>query len=472
MTVDQTPQATPATGTVRWLTGITTSGTPHLGNYVGSVRPSVRASRSAGVQSFYFLADYHALIKIDDPARIQQSTLEIAATWLAAGLDPEKVTFYRQSDIPEIPELTWLLTCVAGKGLLNRAHAYKAAVDKNNTAGIDVDADVSAGLFMYPVLMAADILMFKAHKVPVGRDQIQHIEMARDLAQSFNHRYGEHFVLPAAEIEESVATLPGLDGRKMSKSYDNTIALFAPRETMRKQISQIVTDSRAPGEPKQVEGSALFQIYQAFASSEETDALRRAYAEGIGWGDAKQMLFERIDREIAPMREQYQALMADPAQIEKTLVAGAEKARIKSQPFMSELRHAVGLRSLAPSKQVGVAAAGGASNRLADSSAHIPGQSARGAPTADSAKAAGSALPSFKQYRESDGRFYFKLVDGRGRLLLQSTGYAAAKEAGQAIGRLKIAGAEVIDELLLQHEMADGSDRDAVMAALTAMQAV
>src|SRR6218665_2531718 len=231
--------------TVRVLTGITTSGTPHLGNYVGAIRPAIAASRAAGVESFYFLADYHALIKVDDPARIQRSTLEIAATWIAAGLDPERVTFYRQ---PEIPELTWFLTCVCGKGLLNRAHAYKASVDKNNAAGVDPDADVTAGLFMYPVLMAADILMFNAHRVPVGRDQIQHIEMARDIAASFNHLYGEHFVLPEAQIEENVATLPGLDGRKMSKSYDNTIPLFAPREQLKKLIAGIKTDSRAPGE--------------------------------------------------------------------------------------------------------------------------------------------------------------------------------------------------------------------------------
>ena len=213
----------------RYLTGITTTGTPHLGNYVGSVRPSVQASLRSDVQSFYFLADYHALIKCDEPARIQRSTLEIAATWLASGLDPERVTFYRQSDIPEIPELTWLLTCVSAKGMLNRAHAYKAAVDKNVARGEDPDGDVSAGLFMYPVLMAADIVMFNAHKVPVGRDQAQHLEMTRDIAQRFNHLYGEHFTLPEAEIDDAVALLPGLDGRKMSKSYDNTIPLFTPR---------------------------------------------------------------------------------------------------------------------------------------------------------------------------------------------------------------------------------------------------
>ena len=292
----------------RVLTGITTTGTPHLGNYVGAIRPTVQASRNPATQGFYFLADYHALIKCDEPARIQRSTLEIAASWIAAGLDPERVMFYRQSDIPEIPELTWFLTCVTGKGVLNRAHAYKASVDKNNAAGNDPDADVSAGLFMYPVLMGADILMFKAHKVPVGRDQIQHIEMARDMASSFNHLYGEHFVLPEAVIEESVALLPGLDGRKMSKSYDNTIALFAPAAQMRKQIAGIVTDSKAPGEPKVTEGSALFQIYQAFASAQETTTLAKAYADGIGWGDAKQILFERIDREVAPMRAQYEEI--------------------------------------------------------------------------------------------------------------------------------------------------------------------
>jgi tryptophanyl-tRNA synthetase len=338
---------------VRYLTGITTSGTPHLGNYVGAIRPAVQASRRPGTENFYFLADYHALIKCDEPARIQRSTLEIAACWLAAGLDPQQVFFYRQSDIPEIPELTWLLTCVTGKGLLNRAHAYKAQVDKNVAAGVDVDNDVSMGLFMYPVLMAADILMFKAHWIPVGRDQVQHIEMARDMAQSFNHLYGEHLVLPEAAVDESVALLPGLDGRKMSKSYDNVIALFGPREQVRKQIFSIVTDSRAPGEPKETEGSALFQIYQAFASAEETRKLRQAYAEGIAWSDAKQLLFERIDSEIAPMRERYEHLVAHPQELEEILQAGAAKARARATPLLRELRQAVGLRNLA-------SAAGGA----------------------------------------------------------------------------------------------------------------
>jgi tryptophanyl-tRNA synthetase len=393
----------------RFLTGITTTGTPHLGNYVGAIRPAVQASKRAGTENFYFLADYHALIKCDEPARIQRSTLEIAACWLAAGLDPDQVFFYRQSDIPEIPELTWLLTCVTGKGVLNRAHAYKAQVDKNVAAGVDPDSDVSAGLFMYPVLMGADILLFKAHKIPVGRDQIQHIEMARDMAQSFNHLYGEHLVLPEAAVDESVALLPGLDGRKMSKSYDNVIALFAPREQLRKQIFGIVTDSRAPGEPKQVEGSALFQIYQAFASPEETQQLRQAYADGIAWSEAKQMLFERIDREIAPMRERYQHLVNHPGELEEILQAGAAKARTRATPFLRELRAAVGLRNLA---------------------------SAAGAGRKDKGK---TALPSFKQYREADGQFYFKFVDAQGRVLLQSAGFGSPKEAGQYIAQLKAA---------------------------------
>ncbi len=394
--------------TVRVLTGITTSGTPHLGNYVGAIRPAIAASRAAGVESFYFLADYHALIKIDEPARIQRSTLEIAASWVACGLDPERVTFYRQSDVPEIPELTWFLTCVCGKGLLNRAHAYKAAVDKNEAAQADPDADVTAGLFMYPVLMAADILMFNAHRVPVGRDQIQHIEMARDMAASFNHRYGEHFVLPEAQIEETVATLPGLDGRKMSKSYDNTIPLFAPREQLKKLIAGIKTDSRAPGEPKETEGSALFQIYQAFATPAETAELRLAYADGIAWAEAKQILFERIDHEVAPLREKYEALMRHPEQLEELLQAGAAKARRIATPFTTRLRQAVGLRDL------------------------------RAQQTGPKEKKDKAALPSFKQYRESDGRFYFKFVDAHGRLLLQSAGYASPKDAGAAIKALTL----------------------------------
>ncbi|EQD29591.1 tryptophanyl-tRNA synthetase, partial [mine drainage metagenome] len=254
----------------RVLTGITTTGTSHLGNYVGAIRPALRLAQDARTDAFFFLADYHALIKCDDPERIARSRLEIAATWLACGLDPARVTFYRQSDIPEIPELTWLLTCVTAKGLMNRAHAYKAAIDANLARGEDADAGVTLGLYSYPVLMAADILAFGAQRVPVGRDQVQHIEMARDIAQRFNHLYGaagELLALPAAVVDEDVATLPGLDGRKMSKSYDNTIPLFAggPR-ALKDAIARIVTDSRAPGEPKDPDGNALLPICRAFTT--------------------------------------------------------------------------------------------------------------------------------------------------------------------------------------------------------------
>jgi len=421
---------------LRVLTGITTSGTPHLGNYVGAIRPAVRASLAPGAESFYFLADYHALIKVGEPARIQRSTLEIAATWLAAGLDPERVIFYRQSDIPEIPELCWLLTCVTGKGVLNRAHAYKASVDKNTASGHDADTDVTAGLFMYPVLMAADILLFKAHKVPVGRDQIQHIEMARDIAQSFNHLYGEHLVLPEAAIEASVATLPGLDGRKMSKSYDNTIALFAPREQLRKQIAGIVTDSKAPGEAKSCEGSALFEIFQAFASAEETAALRAAYADGIAWGDAKQMLFERIDREVAPMRDSYEALINDPGKLEDILQAGAVKARTLATPFIATLRQNVGLRNLRSSTE------------------------------SRTAKQTKVALPTLKQYREKDGLFYFKLVDVRGRLLLQSLSFESPRTASAAIAQLQTNGSQALVELQAKLLPVEGVSTEEVATAL------
>jgi tryptophanyl-tRNA synthetase len=422
----------------RVLTGITTSGTPHLGNYAGAIRPAIAASRAPDAESFYFLADYHALVKVAEPARVQRSTLEIAAAWLACGLDPAKVWFYRQSDIPEIPELTWLLTCVAGKGLLNRAHAYKAAVDRNRAENLDDDAGITAGLFMYPVLMAADILLFNAHKVPVGRDQVQHIEMARDFAQRFNHLHGEHFTLPEAAIEEQVATLPGLDGRKMSKSYDNTIPLFAPRAELKKLVSGIVTDSRAPGEAKDTEGSALFQIYQAFASMEETAAFAREFADGIGWGDAKQKLFERIDAEVAPLREKYEALMAKPADIEAILRDGAVRLRARyATPTLATLREAVGLRDLSK------------------------------APVAESKSAAkkDAALPVFKQYREADGKFHFKLAQGE-RLLLQSAGFDSPRDAGQCIAMLRSGHYDASDPRLLR---AEGIGEDEVQAALATL---
>ncbi|SEJ03870.1 tryptophan--tRNA ligase [Frateuria terrea] len=398
----------------RVLTGITTTGTPHLGNYAGAIRPAIAASRREDVDAFFFMADYHALIKSEDPARIARSRLEIAASWLACGLDPERVTFYRQSDIPEIPELTWLLTCVTAKGLLNRAHAYKAAVDRNVETGEDPDAGVTAGLYMYPVLMAADILAFDAHKVPVGRDQIQHLEMARDIAQRFNHIYGQDFfVLPEVQIEEQVATLPGLDGRKMSKSYDNTIPLFAGgARALREAVMRIVTDSRLPGEPKDPDNASLFTLFRAFASDDETAAFRRALESGLSWGEAKQALFDLLDGQIAPMRERYEALIAQPAHIEEILREGAHKARAIATPKLARLRDAVGLGSHAV----------------------VPGMAEGGKQRADKA-------PRLASFRDDEGRFRFRLFAADGEELLLSRAFDDPKAAGVAQKRLKQLGA-------------------------------
>ena len=331
----------------RVLTGITTTGTPHLGNYLGAIKPAVRASQDASLSSFFFLADYHALIKCHDPERVARSTREIAATWLALGLDTDNATFYRQSDIPEIPELTWILTCLCSKGLMNRAHAYKASVDANRDAGKgDLDDGVTMGLFSYPILMAADILMFNAHQIPVGKDQIQHIEMARDVAGRFNHTYKELFVLPEAMVDDDPLTISGLDGRKMSKSYDNTIPLFCSEDELLKLIKQIKTDSRMPGEPKDADSSTIFELYSLFANQTETAAFRAEFDNGIGWGDAKLKLFEYLNDYLKEPRQRYNALMNDLGEVEALLQKGAVKAREVAAPFLSEIRQAVGLRSL------------------------------------------------------------------------------------------------------------------------------
>ncbi|CAB3672204.1 tryptophan--tRNA ligase [Achromobacter marplatensis] len=395
----------------RVLTGITTTGTPHLGNYAGAIRPAVQASTQPGVDAFFFLADYHALIKCDDPARVARSRLEIAATWLAVGLDHERVTFYRQSDIPEIPELSWLLTCVTAKGLMNRAHAYKASVDQNVAKGVEPDDGITMGLFSYPVLMAADILMFNANKVPVGRDQIQHLEMARDIAQRFNHLYGrDYFALPEVTIEEDVATLPGLDGRKMSKSYNNTIPLFeGGASALRASVMRIVTDSRAPGEAKDAESSHLYTLYRAFATQAESAAFRKQLEEGMGWGDAKQALYEHLEALLAPMREKYFDLIANPGRIEDILQAGAARARKLAVPMMQELREAVGLRNLNAG-----AAAGKAQGKKEK------GKGAR-----------------FVSFRDEDGGFRFRLLGADGEELLLSQRFADPKEAGALMRRLQ-----------------------------------
>ncbi len=329
------------------LTGITTTGVPHLGNYVGAMRPAIASSHADDVNAYYFLADFHALVKNHDPQRLRESSLAVAATWLALGLDTDQAVFYRQSDIPEIPELAWILSSVTAKGLMNRAHAYKAAVQENEASGSrDPDKGITMALFGYPVLMTADILIFNAHRVPVGRDQIQHVEMARDIAQRFNHLYGEIFVVPEAVVDDKAAILAGLDGRKMSKSYNNTIPLFEPQKKLRKLVMKIKTNSLEPGEPKDPDDCALFDIYKAFADPAETAAYRQKLIEGMGWGDAKQELFEYLDAHLAGPRAEYDRLIADPSHVESVLQQGATQAREHSTTLMATVRQAIGLQPL------------------------------------------------------------------------------------------------------------------------------
>ena len=354
----------------RILTGITTSGILLLFYYVGAIRPAIQSAiqgaNTGESDAYFFLADLHALIKCHDPEAIHASTKAIAATWLACGLDPERVVFYRQSDIIEIPELTWVLNCNCAKGLMNRAHAYKAAVDANReTPDTDPDYGISMGLFSYPVLMAADILMFNATHVPVGKYQIQHIEMARDIAGTFNFRYCDPekpiFVLPEAMVDDDTPLLTGLDGRKMSKSYGNTIPLFGDpssnqsqvdgEKALRKAIMRIVTNSQLPEEPKNPDESTIFEIYRAFASPEEQQLLRQRFEQGIGWGDAKEMLFEKINSEIAPFRARYNELMANPKELEEILQMGAEKARRDARKRLEKVRKAIGIKPLAKLKK-------------------------------------------------------------------------------------------------------------------------
>ena len=400
--------------TTRVLTGINTTGTLHIGNYVGAIRPAIAASRNADTESFFFMADLHALIKCQDPDRIERSRLQIAATWLAAGLDPDRVVFYRQSDIPEIPLLNWILTCCTSKGQMNRAHAYKAALDANVENKEDPDAGISMGLYCYPILMAADILIFNAHKVPVGKDQIQHLEMARDVATRFNFLYAPaekpFFVMPEAVVDTTHEVLPGLDGRKMSKSYNNVIPLFeGGPKAIKEAIFSITTDSRLPGEPKDPDSTSLTAIYEAFSTQEEADAFRARLVGGLGWGDAKQELFDKIESEIGPMRQRYEELMSNPAKIEAILQEGAKKARAIAIPFMQEVTKAVGLRDFA-----------------------VFGQTEAKAEEKKKVQ-----LPLFKQYREKDGKFYFKLTTAAGRVLLQSVAFDSGRDAGMAIAALK-----------------------------------
>ena len=326
------------------LTGITTTGTPHLGNYVGAIRPAIASSKEKEHDSFFFLADYHALIKSKDRDALRQSCLEIAATWIASGLDINQTYFYRQSDIPEILELNWILNNFTAKGLMNRAHAYKAAVDDNEKA--DPDKGITMGLFSYPILMAADILMFKATHVPVGQDQVQHIEMTRDIAQRFNHHYGEIFEIPEGVIDKESSVLPGLDGRKMSKSYGNIIPLFCDSKTLRKYVMKIKTNSLEPGDPKSTEDCLLFDIFKSFASDSQISSMKKDLEGGMSWGDAKNQLYELLDEQLSNYRLRYDELISDPSYLDGVLQEGAERARVVAKSNLIEIKSAIGLGPL------------------------------------------------------------------------------------------------------------------------------
>ena len=324
----------------RILTGITTTGTPHIGNYLGAIKPAINLASDFD-ESFYFLADYHAIIKNSDSNAVGQSVEDIALAWLSCGLDTNKSFFYRQSDVPEILELSWILSCVTAKGLMNRSHAYKSATSMNTD---EEDKGITMGLFSYPVLMAADILMFNATHVPVGNDQIQHIEMTRDIAGRFNHIYKKTFELPEAIIQDKNNTVPGIDGRKMSKSYKNIIPLLSSEKQLKKSILKIVTNSLEPGDPKDTKDCTIHSLYTYFASKDEVDELTNAYKEGIGWGDAKNMLFDVINRDIAPIRNKYETLSSDKTLINDLLSDGASKVRISAKEMISNLRDTIGIK--------------------------------------------------------------------------------------------------------------------------------
>lgn len=324
------------------LTGIKPSGTPHIGNYLGMIRPALELAQK--YQALYFIADYHALTTVKDGPTMKQLTFDVAATWLALGLDPDKVIFFRQSDIPEVTEFTWILACFTAKGLLNRAHAYKASVDDNLAAGLPPDEGINAGLYSYPVLMAADILLYGSHFVPVGLDQKQHIEIARDIAMAFNSNYGEVLILPEAVIREEVMTIPGLDGRKMSKSYDNVIPMFAPSKALKKSVMRIVTDSRAPEEPKDPETDNVFSIYRHFAPPEEVDRVRQRYLRGgVAYSEIKGALYEHLDATFGEAREKYETLMQDQHYLEAVLERGAQKARKIATPMLAKVKAVIGV---------------------------------------------------------------------------------------------------------------------------------
>lgn len=328
------------------LTGIKPTNLPHLGNYLGAIKPAIdmTTAQEGKTQGFYFIADYHSLTNVHKASDLRQYIYEIAAAWLALGLDPSKVTLYQQSHIPEVMEFNWILSCFTAKGLMNRAHAYKALTQDNENHQRDLDQGVNMGLYTYPVLMAADILFLKADLVPVGADQVQHIEIARDIAMAFNHHYGEVFKLPKAFVNENAAVIPGLDGRKMSKSYNNHIPIFMPAKQMQKMINRIKTDSTPPEAPKDPNDSLIFQLYSKFAKEKQVLEMRERYANGISWGEAKAELFTAIDEHLKGPREIYDELMADKTKIDKILEEGAEKVRPLASSFLKEVKVAIGVR--------------------------------------------------------------------------------------------------------------------------------
>ena len=328
----------------RILTGITTTGTPHIGNYLGAIKPALNLA-GPETESYFFLADYHALIKQTDSSLIEASVKEIALAWLASGLDVEHSNFYRQSDIPEVHELTWILSCSAAKGLLNRAHAYKSVVSENEAVNADDDKAISMGLFSYPVLMAADILIFNATHVPVGPDQAQHLEMARDIAGKFNHTYSKTFHLPEAIIQNKIS-VPGIDGRKMSKSYNNIIPFLCSEKDLQKAISKIITNSLEPGEPKDYKNCNLFELYSLFGDAGQITSFKQAYADGISWGDAKKELFTVMNNEIATIRDKYFDLSSQPNLLNDLFEDGARKVRPQAQELIEKLRELVGISKI------------------------------------------------------------------------------------------------------------------------------
>lgn len=324
------------------LSGIKPTGTLHIGNYLGMIKPAFDLIEN--YQTLYFVADYHALTTLKDKGTLNQYVYDVAATLLALGLDPQKVIFFRQSDIPEVFEFTWILNCFTAKGLLNRAHAYKAVVDANLGNGNQPDADVNAGLFYYPVLMAADILLYGSNFVPVGQDQRQHVEIARDVAVALNNTCGEVLTVPESLIQDRVMTIPGIDGRKMSKNYNNTIPIFAEEKVLRKQVMRIVTDSRRPEDPKNPDECNVFNIFKYFAAPQAIESRHKAYLSGgLAYSEIKRELYELLDAFFGQKRDTYHQLLNDKNNLDRILSEGAEKARAIARPVLERVRRAIGI---------------------------------------------------------------------------------------------------------------------------------